>query len=320
MHVRRYEECDPRKATASMARVTSDFLRDLDEGTYRILVGAGHSIPATLSRERLLFAQMNLGRRRISRRPRPVHRSRQLLARSPGREHSDALDRIEKACVRGDDLLAFQSTTMLDARYRDALFDDWGIQHLHLDLPTGKKAKDPRFVRRAKELLFVLVRDSAVYFIDLLEHGDSFLNDDLIEVLHTNWPKAIRPWLLAGIRPPRVRPTREERIATQRDVRTHGVGTPTFVADGTGYCSIGGGYATDNTSIRDVSQADNLVQEIRELEESARENADLIAAQIQRMTGRRLAELKIELRVTGEPGRMEIGVVEATTGKEIHWR
>jgi hypothetical protein len=49
------------------------------------------------------------------------------------------------------------------------------------------------FVTRDGHLLFVFIAGGCAHLLDLLDH-ESFDDDDLIEIIHENWPEMIAPW------------------------------------------------------------------------------------------------------------------------------
>ena len=70
------------------------------------------------------------------------------------------------------------------------------MHHLHLSRKNGKDG----FVERSDWLLFVIVADQDVFFVDVRSHSDSenlqWVRQDLLSIVHYNWPDLTESRLL----------------------------------------------------------------------------------------------------------------------------
>lgn len=135
-------------------------------------------------------------------------------------------DRVEI----GEDLTPNLSKLVNKVRYNDPMLSDWGIHHFHL----GDKMEGS-FVNRDNPLLFALLKDDDFYVIDIYDHS-SWLDRDIIEVIHRNWPKAIEDKIIRGVQ--ESKGLSEEQ---QYKMRKGGINLPITVNDGTTYYLMGGG-------------------------------------------------------------------------------
>ena len=81
----------------------------------------------------------------------------------------------------------------------DKLLWDYAIHHLHLSRNVGKNG----FVERADWLLFAIVTDQDVFFVDVRPHEDSehlqWVRQDLLDIVHSNWPELTASRVLDGV-------------------------------------------------------------------------------------------------------------------------
>lgn len=189
--------------------------RALDENTMRYLNAYNRRIPRAL--------------------PRTVHESRELSI--PYAFEQDYL--ILKGAMRsGDDLRPYMSRDFIKKRRpdkNDGLLNAWGIQHFHFR-PEG-----------TDHLLFCKVTDSDIFAIQVLPHDhDAWVDDRLIEILHTNWPAEIKAGKLHGISPESF--SADKRFALRND----NANFPITTSDNTVYLAPGGGLMAsgDNSEVR----------------------------------------------------------------------
>jgi len=140
------------------------------------------------------IAYFNLQKRYIRQKARQVLRSPKILSAEHPGWVSSALDRIAATSASGGDLNPYQSDTLRRPAFPDRLLNDWGIHHLHLGEPNGSGY----FVTRRPELLYVLVGSDHLHFIDVQDHGASFADKELLEIVHQNWPEAIASYRAHG--------------------------------------------------------------------------------------------------------------------------
>src|SRR5260370_7232684 len=97
------------------------------------------------------------------------------------------------------------------------------------------------FVALVADLLYVMVRPDAIYFVDVLGHAKDFANSALLEIVHSNWPQ-----LIARFRaPPQVISITPQFTSEQRlKFRDAGLLTAIQLRDGAIYMSPAGEYST----------------------------------------------------------------------------
>ena len=88
----------------------------------------------------------------------------------------------------GGDVTPYLSKGIKDATSRDCLLWDFGMHHFHL----GGYLKGSGFAKRSDYLLFAIVGDENVFFVDVRKHSDphnlQWVRQDLVEIVHLNWP------------------------------------------------------------------------------------------------------------------------------------
>lgn len=249
-----------------------DFLGDWAEILRDRLDRAGH--PAAPSDDLRLLARkyFNLQKRRIEARPREVKHSRDFHCPD---DLLPIIDQIAEASRAGHDLWPYLSRSIADSEYNDALLNDWEIHHFHLGAQIESDGFVARFMNQGDPLLFARVTAEYLLLIDTARHGD-WGNQQLIEILHSNWPEVLADRVL-----PRVRdlPCHLTDSGIKR-LRTAGIGTIVEVSDGTVYGPIGSGSMTSGVA-KDVIEASIQFQQLVEsLAAHVREHAHEYVAEL----------------------------------------
>ncbi len=225
------------------------------------LVNLGYNLPAETSPRDVALLYFNAVFRRIPKKP------RQLL-RAPGFQCpvnlQAGLNWLEEKIAAGDDLNPHLSRKIRALRYDDALLNDWGIFHFHL----GTTYLLNGLVQGTEPVLFARVTDNEFYELCTASHG-TWADVNLIEILHTNWPDAIRRHRIDGAL---LHGTDTQVIQTMRRAN---VNAPAQTLDGTIYRQLGGGYATDGTGMVVVMTANMRMTDLRHLERWLRRHTDL---------------------------------------------
>jgi hypothetical protein len=187
----------PKTLTTPSASFELDLYQDWSDALVARLVTAGFTVPPTLNSRECALAYFNVLYRAIPVRPRRFQYPAGFQCPAV---HFNGLQLLETASQAGDNLMPWQSKTVVNAGFIDELYFDWGIQHFHL----GEHAdhNDPRFVARSAQVLLGIVHDDDVYCIDVREHGPKrpmlWVERDLLEIVERSWPDLIRPWLTTG--------------------------------------------------------------------------------------------------------------------------
>ena len=101
--------------------------------------------------------------------------------------------------VEGAPVTPYLSRSTLSSNSNDQLLWDYGIHHFHLN----RKLEQSGFVERSDYLLLALVSDTDAYFVDIRPHHDPdkllWVRQDLLAIIHSNWPELIKPFILRGL-------------------------------------------------------------------------------------------------------------------------
>ena len=112
----------------------------------------------------------------------------------------------------------------------------WNHLHLH----------DANRARGTREILFVLIRPADVYFVDVRPHGRGhhpWVDDDIVEIIHANWPHELARFRHGAARPPMTL-TRDQRL----NLRSNNLNAAVAMADGTMYAGTGGGIVVSGVT------------------------------------------------------------------------
>jgi hypothetical protein len=212
-----------------------DFFADLSVVTKQKLIGAGYTVDANATPDSICVNYMNVLRRRVAVGPRDVKTAKTLDCPT---DLKSGFERFVEKTKSGADLRPHQSTRIKDSDYEDAMLNDWGIHHFHLGTSTTARG----FIERTGPILYALVTPSTLYCIGVLPHNE-WANQEMIEIVHREWPEAIERFRLKGVR--LLAPiTDQDRLK----FRKAGLNAMTSVQDGTVYAPLGGGYTTARTS------------------------------------------------------------------------
>ncbi len=150
--------------------------------------------------------------RRIEPNPRYVHFSREIrdslgrLAHESNKEIGDSAIEawntvfyLRQLFVSGGRVLPNLSRGVENTTTKDGLLWDYGMHHFHL----SRKLEDSGFVERSDYLLFAIVADTEVFFVDVRRHDDPdnllWVRQDLLRIIYVNWPKLTDARILHGV-------------------------------------------------------------------------------------------------------------------------
>ncbi len=154
-----------------------------------------------LDTETLVARYLEMLNRRIEPKPREVHFSDEIhdsLGTLLRETHPDQQRKAVTAWgtvfflyhefVQGHNVNRFLSRRIRLLEKGDGLLWDWGIQHLHLN----RAIESDGFVKRSDYLLFAIVAENDVYFVDVRTHSKpgrlEWVRQDLLQIVHSNWP------------------------------------------------------------------------------------------------------------------------------------
>lgn len=185
-------------------------------------------------------------------------------------EYKKALDLIEITILNGGNIHPFMTRNLLKLKREDLMLSDWGIYHLHLSTEHDMVKKDG-FMKRSNELLMVKIDETTVYFITVVPHKkrNVWTLNKYIEIIYDNWPEMIEKFKLKDIRLSE-HITEEQRTQFRK---AHGF-VFTELEDGTCCTSMGGGYASDGTSMNALLAHDDLYRILESAEQVLSENIE----------------------------------------------
>lgn len=253
-----------------------DFTKDLRAIAEVLLDYYGLSHTAKEDATAVVRRWVNIQLKLIRPIPREVFLSPKIQPTTYDAPIQQVLQVIEKKFLDGVDVNSHLSKRIFKEDYTDYLLSDWEIYHLHLSL--NKDTRDPYFAKRSDKLLFVMLNDSNVYFIDVRDHDEDyvFAQKELLQAVHDNWPEILAPYRLKGI-------FVEQDITDPEEIhklRKVGVTIIHKVCDAL-YAPAGGGITTASTAIRATTESDKLFRMARSAEEWARTNGKTILKEIQ---------------------------------------
>ena len=241
--------------------------------------------------QRLSARYFEISTRRIQPTPRQVHFSDQIhtslgeLSRR-GETDSSARDAwgmvfgLRQHLVDGVNVNAFLSKNIRMAAGWDGLFWHYGMHHFHLGRGTDKHG----FVKRSKDLLFAIVAPMDAYFVDVRPHppkdGIGWVSQELLRIVHSNWPKLIEANVLHGISGDDL--TDEEMQELRRKNMNYAMNI-----GGKAIAPLRGGLASDGSSVLCTFSASWLMNELRYHEEALR-NEEVRQAIAQDLRGKGL--------------------------------
>lgn len=72
----------------------------------------------------------------------------------------------------------------------DLMFNDWNILHIHLG--KRKDKKDPRFIERTGELLFLINTETEIRVLGVYDHKpSSWTKNELLQRIYVTWPEML---------------------------------------------------------------------------------------------------------------------------------
>ncbi len=174
----------------------------------------------------------------------------QAAERSPeeqkkAREAWGAVFLLRQQLTAGDNVIGFLSKGICHARgarSRDGLLWDYGMHHFHL----SKEMEESGFAERSDYLLLAIVTGETAYFVDVRPHRDpqglQWVRQDLLGIVHSNWPELIERNVLHGVSGTCV------IDEAKKDLRRKNANLATELGD-RAIAPLGGGVASDGSSI-----------------------------------------------------------------------
>ncbi len=231
------------------------------------LSGFGYSdIPP--NNEAVVHTYLNLVRRLIQPIPRMVLKSSEFACPP---QYQQGLADVERQISHGRDLRPYLSKELTNPRYNDHFLNDWGIHHLHLGHTLEP---DGRFMVRSGPVLCCRFEKAVAYFIQVISHGE-WAKQELVAILHRNWPESIKQFRLKTVTGMAVKLTDQDI----RCLRRKNVNTVVDIGNGVMYGQIGGGFTASGISVDVVMKADYYKMKFQQMQTDVIDNiADIARA------------------------------------------
>ena len=246
-------------------KINVDFVSDWKVIQYNWLKNNGFRVDPKENDQQMSLYYFNVLKRWIPSKPRSVLISRELRSKE---NYQEKLAAFIHAVQKGDDINKFQSRKILKPDYKDMLLFDWDIYHFHL----GNRKKDGFFVERTELLLFAMVDESEIYFIDIMPHNN-WTNRQLLQIVNNNWP-----YLLEHCDSGFIEMECEISDEDLSELREIGVSAFVKLENGKYYCSPGGGYTMKKHSSDVFRKVNRYRRIIRTMQDSIFKNIEKINA------------------------------------------
>lgn len=266
--------------------------------------------------ETLLIYFLNWVNRLVHPHPRTVLKSADLLKNPFLQSHRLEIETLEEKIKSGKDVGPHLSkriregfsatktpTKNLNKRGDlDLLLNDWDIHHLHL----SNVIEESGFVARSELLLFVIFGESTAYFLDILKHG-TWTNQRLAEIAIENWPHdgLFHQLNVLGV---------ERDLSSDDRHKLRGAGLATMIqVDGRVYMSNSFGISTAGTSTKTSRQAQNLLRQLRSIEQNLTADPSFLRPYIEQGGKKYPEKPAFELNFVFAPTRYGFGIREKIT-------
>ena len=177
-------------------------LHDIANQAKIILTDQKISFSKDATDEELFLEYMNALEKRIPSQPRKVFFSKELQEKidtkniveqiSESKTSQEIIDLIlnfKLLFEKGVDINNHLSIQIFSSKRQDLLFNTWNIKHIHLSLKEAK-SKSAMKRNRSDYLLFCIVKEDSVYFLDVCRHpaGNEFSSYKFLKIaFNNNW-------------------------------------------------------------------------------------------------------------------------------------
>lgn len=208
----------------------------------------GYVLPAATSDEKACLYYYDIVDRTPAAIPRKTLRA-DTFACPP--EHAPGLLALEQKIQTGNDIRPHLSLGVLNPDNFDGLLLDWGIHHLHLG--TTAHPQDSNFMARTGPLLYARFSDDTAYLLGIMEHG-KWSDQDLIRILHRNWPSAMEQYRVKGA----VGLSYSPSDSDIGNLRKSQINALLEVEPGVIYCHLGSGINAAGSSVASAMKLNKL--------------------------------------------------------------
>ncbi|MRN52746.1 hypothetical protein [Paenibacillus monticola] len=204
------------------------------------------------------------------------------------------LEKVVQKIQLGQNLIPHQTRSLKNLYFKDPLYFDWGIQHLHL----GDTIEADGFVKREKTnalndyLLYAFFTEQDAFLVQIMDHA-SFNKQELAKIIHRNWPETIECYKINGFSP-------SAPIITDKDInyfRKSGASIFIELDDNAVYGPMGGGISTNRTSVNAIYQNDYFHFRIDKIKQEISNNIFNYANHVRETVGHLPTEMEFILNI-----------------------
>lgn len=279
-----------------------DFLADVNKILKIELEKMGHNSVKSNTKD-FLSLLFNLQKKTISIKKRTVRISKELKEKEIEEPFNSYLNQINSKFENGDDINPHMSKWSVDPLKYDLLLYDWGIHHLHLEI----KFDDKGFIKRSDYILFFILKENDVYFLDVTKHkledGTQFSQQHLVTIVKRNWPFLLQ----------RINGINGEDISDKKYSELRRYGSMSLInVDGEVFAPMGGGYSTAKTSVSNTIKSHQIIDSLRKKEKEMkhkRNNLEEITNDL------RITPMKLDYKLILE--NKSFYIVEENTGIKL---
>jgi len=180
-----------------MGVINSTFQNDILNSIKNEFAKYGKDIDISIDFGTILLDYTNWRRRFIGPGYRKVFYSNELKNNPLYKSNKDfkkTIDKIAYKIKNNESLDSFLSKGIVDNpnedgsdKNKDLMLNGFGIHHFHIGNDYEQNYKNGiKFIKRNNELLYVLVKKDAIYFIDIYAHDFPY-KENALEVVYDNW-------------------------------------------------------------------------------------------------------------------------------------
>lgn len=250
-----------------MKKIEMNFVLDWQNSIIEEMKEEGLEFSESEPKDSLIIWYLNYLRRKVSKQPRKVYKSQEF---SCPEELEKGLSNLIGALENGDDITPYLSKKIDELNYKDGMFNDWRIHHLHL----GERMEG-KFIKRTGPLLYALFTEHEAYLINIYSHKN-WTKKDVLQTIQYNWPNLIEPYKLKGVEGL----ANEYSEGDHQKLRNAGITVLIELEDKGGkkfvIAPLGMGIATSGDSLNDIKVYHQEIKGARNLEDLVNKNIDYI--------------------------------------------
>lgn len=230
---------------ADMANIMREELREIG---YKVNITNDHEV---------MICYFTICKRIIKATPRCVHEAKGLVVPS---SRKTGYDTLKEKFEKGESVMPYLSKQIKGLKFQDKMLFDWDIHHFHL----GAVIESNGFVKQNDEILYAIVDEKDVYFIDVLDHTH-WSDKELLDKVLSNWPGLLESYRIDG------QPEIDYSSKEVEQLRAINVNAILILSDGNGYIGRGMGITAAGTSSYATITANKMAHDLDDLERCVNE-------------------------------------------------